>query len=212
MDYDLLLIARSEAGLQKLGAQLGPDRAKLMVWDMSVAEKLRDLAQHISRECDSIDVLVHAAGLYTRGSAERMTAEEVQTVWTVNALAPFLLTAALAPLLRASNADVVYINSSIAQRAVSGLSAYGASKDALKSCVDSLRAELNQDGVRLSSIYPGRTATAMQEEIFRTEQRAYEPDLLLQPETIADVAVGIMSLPRTAEVTDVYLRPLERIA
>jgi NADP-dependent 3-hydroxy acid dehydrogenase YdfG len=58
------------------------------------------------------------------------------------------------------------------------------------------------------SVYPGRTATTRQEGIFKAEDRAYEPDRLLQPREIASVVTQALALPRTAEVTEIHLRPM----
>jgi NADP-dependent 3-hydroxy acid dehydrogenase YdfG len=58
------------------------------------------------------------------------------------------------------------------------------------------------------SIYPGRTATPRQARIFEMEGRPYAPDRLLQPEDIATMIVAALKLPRTAEVTNLTIRPM----
>jgi len=85
---------------------------------------------------------------------------------------------------------------------------YAATKHALKAVADSLRDEVNPDGVRVLSIFAVRTASAMQETIHRLENKVYDSQLFLQPEDIASVVVNALTLPRTAEVTDIYIRPL----
>ena len=72
---------------------------------------------------------------------------------------------------------------------------------------DSLRDEVNEDGVRVLSVFPGRTATPRQERIHAGEGREYRPERLLQPADVASVVVCALELPRTAEVTDISLRP-----
>ena len=47
----------------------------------------------------------------------------------------------------------------------------------------------------------------MQERIYKLEGKPYRPELLLQPEDIASVIVNALSLSRTAEVTDIHIRP-----
>jgi NADP-dependent 3-hydroxy acid dehydrogenase YdfG len=44
--------------------------------------------------------------------------------------------------------------------------------------------------------------------LYEIEGRAYQPQLLLQPEDIAQVALNALLMPRTAEVTNVEIRPL----
>jgi NADP-dependent 3-hydroxy acid dehydrogenase YdfG len=102
---------------------------------------------------------------------------------------------------------VVFVNSSQGTTASGGSSAYAASKHALKAFAGSLRQEVRSLGIRVTSIYSGRTATPAQERLYRASGEPYHPDLLLQPETIAPLVVTIATLPETAEVTDLNLRP-----
>jgi NADP-dependent 3-hydroxy acid dehydrogenase YdfG len=57
------------------------------------------------------------------------------------------------------------------------------------------------------SIYPGQTASPMQAAIYETVDQEYRPERLLQPEDIAQSVISTLSLPRTAEVTDISIRP-----
>lgn len=205
--YDLLLVGRDQLKLERLRAELARERTLIICGSMNTDKDIRLLGERVACGCSSITLLVHAAGVFIRASAENTTIEQLREVWTVNALAPFLLTTALMPMLRKGQADVVFINSSIVQRPVKNLSAYSASKNSLQSFADTLRAEFNSSGVRIVSIYPGRTATSMQQEVCAIEGRAYVPELLLQPDNIAELIISLVNLPRTAEVTDIYLRP-----
>ena len=105
----------------------------------------------------------------------------------------------------------MFINSSAALRTTVGIGQYAATKHALKAIADSLREEVNGDGVRVLSIYPGRTASPMQEAIHATENKAYQPEHLLQTEDVASVVINTLNLPRTAEITDINIRPLKKL-
>ena len=97
---------------------------------------------------------------------------------------------------------------SLGSEAACYLAQYDLTKHALKAIADSLRGEVNPDGVRVLSVYLGRTASEMQERIHQAEGRPYRPELLLQPQDVASVIVNALSLPRTAEVTDIHIRPM----
>jgi NADP-dependent 3-hydroxy acid dehydrogenase YdfG len=88
------------------------------------------------------------------------------------------------------------------------VSQYAATKHALKAVADSLRAEVNSQGIRVLSVYPGRTATPTQESLHALEGKPYRPTRLLQPEDVAAVVMNALCLPRTAEVTDIHIRPM----
>jgi NADP-dependent 3-hydroxy acid dehydrogenase YdfG len=123
-----------------------------------------------------------------------------------NLIAPYTLTRAILALV-ARGGSVIVLNSSQGVRATGGTAAYAASKHALKGVTDALREELSDRGIRVTSIFPGRTATPGQAELYEAMSMPYRPDLLLQPESIAELVLAIVNLPPSAEVTDVYVRP-----
>jgi NADP-dependent 3-hydroxy acid dehydrogenase YdfG len=124
--------------------------------------------------------------------------------------APYLLTQSLLPLLRSRRGQIVFINSSAGHVARGNVGQYAATKHALRALADSLREEVNADGIRVLSVYPGRTATPMQAKLHAVEQKEYRPDDLLQPQDVAAVVANALSLPRSAEVTDIHVRPLRK--
>jgi len=73
---------------------------------------------------------------------------------------------------------------------------------------DSLRHEVNALGIRVLSVYPGRSASNLQRQIHASEGKPYHPESLLQPEDVASVVLNALCLPRTAEVTDIHIRPM----
>jgi NADP-dependent 3-hydroxy acid dehydrogenase YdfG len=154
-----------------------------------------------------LDVLVHAAATHVRGTVDDLSPDDLDETLRVNVRGPMLLTRLVLPLLRAAPGDVVFVNTSAALSSPPSSAAYAASKAALRSAADSLRQHVNQDGIRVLSIFPGRTATDLQAAIHREEGRVYRPELLLQPSDVAEVVVAFQRLPRTAEVTEVHLRP-----
>ena len=100
------------------------------------------------------------------------------------------------------------MNSSTGLEPRPGVGLFSASQHALRAIADVLRDEVNADGIRVLNVYPGRTATRRQERIFREEGRDYEPERLLQPQDIASVVIEALAAPRTAEVTEIRIRPL----
>ena len=113
--------------------------------------------------------------------------------------------------MKASKGDIVFINSSAVLQANTNLSQYTATKMALKAVAESLRQEINAEGVRVLSVYPGRTASPMQAAIFKSEGREYKPELLIQPQDLATMITNTLCLPRSTEVTDIFLRPMIKL-
>jgi NADP-dependent 3-hydroxy acid dehydrogenase YdfG len=181
--------------------------------DLLVDADIERLAAAVLSEPDGLGVLVHAAGAAALGCVESAPVEELDLQYRVNVRAPFVLTQRLLPALRRAKGQVVFVNSSAGLHATAGTAQYAATKHALKALADSLRCEVNADGIRVLTVYPGRTASPMQEELHRqrelraAEPRPYRPGDLLQPADVAAVVLQALSMPRTAEVTDVRVRP-----
>ncbi len=154
-----------------------------------------------------IDILVHSAGIIKMNSAIDATIDDFNSLFNINVKAPFLITKFLLSKLKVNNGQIVFINSSVIQQAISNLGLYSATKFALKGFSDCLRQEVNGCGVRVINVYPGKTATPMQQKLYKSAQKDYEPGILLQPMDIASVIVNTLELPGTAEVTDLHIRP-----
>ena len=213
-EVDLCLLGRNKSKLEKVTRQLEEIHPKVQMYacDFSSAEDIRTVAKTINSAFRDIDILVHSAGNIILRSMEEITEAEFDLQFSVNTRAPFLLTKSLLPSIKMRKGQIVFVNSSIAQqKARANLSIYAGSKYALRAMADSLREEVNASGVRVLSVYPGRTATAMQEDIFKLENREYRKNQLLQPEDIAQSVIDALVLPRTAEVTDIVIRPFKKI-
>ncbi len=122
----------------------------------------------------------------------------------------YALIQTMLPVLRKAPGQIVFINSSAGLRSPAGAGQFSATQHAFRSIADSLRDEVNADGIRVLSIYPGPTATPRMEKLFGKEGRAYKPELLLQPEDIAEMVTHALRLPRTAEVIDISIRPMQK--
>jgi NAD(P)-dependent dehydrogenase (short-subunit alcohol dehydrogenase family) len=176
--------------------------------DLGDVESVRRLARRLGEDFDRLDVLVHSAGVIAHGSVESAPVEDLDRQYVTNVRGPYLLTQATLELLRRSAGQVVFINSSVGLRGKRNLGAYSASKHALRALADSLRDEVNGEGIRVLSVFLGRTATAMQAGIHRAANQPYRPEEFIQPADVAALVLSALTLPRTAEVTDISLRPL----
>lgn len=205
MDVDIDAIEAERKEGERLFENFIPFRANL-----EKDEEIYLLASYLKGNHGAVDLLVHSAGVIAVGEIRTARIEEFDWQYRVNVRAPYLLTQVLLPLIQARSGQIVFINSSAGLRANAGSCGYAASKHALKALADSLRNEVNQDGIRVVSVYPGRTATPMQEKIFRTEGRVFSPEKLLQPEDVAEIVMGAVKLSRTAEVTDLHVRSAQK--
>ena len=209
----LCLVGRTAATLSGTAEAAG-DRAETTccVVDLTNDDDVLRLAEQLRLDVGPIDVLVHSAGVFAMGELETLPVAEVDRQYRTNVRAPYLLTQAVLPQLRQAHGQIVFINSSVGVIARAGIGGYAASKHALKAIADSLRDELNKDGMRVLSVYLGRTASSMQAKIHAVEGKPYRPELLLQPSDVGAAVVNALVLPPTAEVTDISIRPMQKPA
>lgn len=178
--------------------------------DLTDHRDLDALAETLLAGEGGVDVLVHSAGTISLGDVETAPVSELDRQYAVNVRVPYLLTQALLPTLRDKRGQIVFVNSTAGLTARAGVSQYAATKHALKALADSLREEVNRDGVRVISVYPGRTATPLQADVHATENKPYLPERLMQPADVADVVLSALTVARSTEVTDLMVRPMMR--
>lgn len=208
----LCLLGRNKDRLLEAARAAEKNSPKVAVYQADFASEsdVAQLIRRLDKELEYVDVLVHAAGAIMLGEMISSPIENLDWQYKINVRAPYLLTQKLLPRVKTRQGQIVFVNSSMGIRARTKVGQYAATKHALKAMADSLRDEVNPERVRVLSIFAGRTASAMQEEVHRLENQVYNSELLLQPEDIASVVIHALKLPRTAEVTDVHLRPFSK--
>ncbi len=203
----VILPVRSAERLDEVATRL-PGYESIAVVDLADAEAVVQWATDLLTDGPGgLESIVHCAGAVELGPVADLDLDAWRRQLAVNLVAPAVLTSALLPLLRAARGTVVLVNSTAGLRANAGWSAYAASKAGLRALADSLREEERAHGVRVTSVFPGRTATPMQQAVHRQEDRSYDPADWLRPETVAAQILAVLDLPGDATVPEIVIRP-----
>ena len=198
----LVLLARSTERAHELRADL--PEATVLVADLADAAAVEAVSDRLPAVLDSV---VHAAGVVDLGPVAELTTEAWQSQLAVNLVAPAVLTRLCLPAVRAARGTVVFLNSGAGQVAHPQWSAYAASKFGLRALADSLRAEEQAHGVRVTTVYPGRTATPMQQKVHQQEGKDYDASAWIDPATVVDAILHVLDLPGDATVSELTIRP-----
>ncbi|GGS59603.1 SDR family oxidoreductase [Streptomyces griseoviridis] len=201
---EIVLHARDAGRAKELAAAL--PGARTLVGDLADPDKLSWALSHQTLP-DRVDSLLHIAGVVDLGPVGELTPKTWHHQLDVNLVAPAELTRLLLPQLRAAQGQVVFVNSGSGLNAHAEWAAYAASKHGLKALADALRQEEHGNGVRVTSVYPGRTASPMQAKVHQQEGKEYDPARWIDPESVATTIVMALDLPRDAEVNDLTVRP-----
>ena len=177
--------------------------------DFTVEADVKRLASEVSASAP-LDVLIHSAGALEIGTVADLPITQLDVMYQVNVRAPFLLTQLLLSDLTKCTGQIVFINSSAAVAPNTTLAGYSSTKAALKSIADCLRMEVNPSGVRVMSVYPGKTASFMQKHAHALAGKPYNAAHLMQPEDVAQMVLSVLALPKTAEMTDLHIRPMKK--
>ncbi|MDX8434207.1 MULTISPECIES: SDR family NAD(P)-dependent oxidoreductase [Mesorhizobium] len=208
----LCLVGRDESRLNCTADLCRPfgQQVNIRICDLTDETAIKQLCRCIDRAFGRLDILVHCAGIISHGKLEEAAAKQIDLQYAANVRGPLVLTQKALPLLRRPRGQIVFINSSAGLTCAAGRGHFAATQHALKSIADTLRQEVNGDDVRVLSVFPGRTATTRTENLCVNEGRAFEPDLLLQPEDVAAIVIDSLTLPWTAEVTEISIRPMKK--
>ncbi|WP_295823481.1 SDR family oxidoreductase [uncultured Deinococcus sp.] len=198
--HDLILSGRDDGRLATLQAEVG---GVVLPLDLTRPETFEAAVAGLCR----VTNVVHNAGVGDLGAV----ADVGHAVWThtlaVNTVAPAELTRVLLPRLRTEKGRVVFVNSGAGRTANPGWGAYAASKFALRALADALRAEEAPHGVRVGTVYPGRTATPMQSHVRFQEGGEYLPQEYLDPVSVALAIAFMLAAPDDADLTELMIRP-----
>jgi short-subunit dehydrogenase len=206
--HDIILTGRSVQRLDDTARRFAGDgksggtRVRTLVLNLSDPERIEPALAGV--ELPPLDGVVHCAGVVALGTVADSRAADWVNQLLVNAAAPAELTRLLLPAVRAARGHVVFVNSGSGLRANPRWSAYAASKHALRALADALRAE--EPEIRVTSVYPGRTASEMQRQVREWEGGEYDPAAFMSARTVAQVIVNALETPPDATVTDVSVR------
>jgi NADP-dependent 3-hydroxy acid dehydrogenase YdfG len=209
---EVCLVARRRELLEDVAKQAHAlsSRGHACPADLTKDDDIRALGDRVQKDFGHLNILVLCSGAIFHAPLEKASLADFDLMYRSNVRGHYAMIQRMLPLLRKSAGQIVFINSSAGLRSPAGVGQFSATQHAFRSIADSVRDEVNGDGIRVLSVYPGRTATPRISKLFEKEGRAYQPDLLMQPEDVAEMVTHSLRLPRTAEVTDISIRPMQK--
>ncbi|EPW6536036.1 2,3-dihydro-2,3-dihydroxybenzoate dehydrogenase EntA [Salmonella enterica subsp. enterica serovar Cerro] len=140
------------------------------VMDVADAAQVAQVCQRVLQKTPRLDVLVNAAGILRMGATDALSVDDWQQTFAVNVGGAFnLFSQTMAQFRRQQGGAIVTVASDAAHTPRIGMSAYGASKAALKSLALTVGLELAGCGVRCNVVSPGSTDTDMQRTLWVSE-------------------------------------------
>ena len=165
-------VARRRDALLSLKQELGA-KFSILDHDVSKRDMLEDLAHKVEKPFGSPDILVHAAGINTRESADEVTPEGWDITLDLNLRTPFFLSQYLAPKMREKGwGRIINFASLQSFRAFPGGLAYGVSKGGIAQMTRAMAEAWSCDGINSNAIAPGFFRTELTAPVFADPNRA----------------------------------------
>jgi short-subunit dehydrogenase len=123
-----------------------------------------------------LDILVNNAGIGLSGRVEDLRAGDLRYLFEVNLVGPLNCVQAALPHMRRGG-RIINVSSIVGKRAIPKVGGYCATKFALNALSDTLRVEVAEQGVSVTTVYPGTTQTSFRDNSRRTkdEERGWRP-------------------------------------
>jgi short-subunit dehydrogenase len=189
------LVGRRESALAAVGAEIAAlgGRAWAFPADLALSSERLSLPERIHRQLGPIDLLVNNAGLLAGGELAALTPARIEAAIAVNLVAPLVLTQQFLPDLAARRGAVILLGSMMSFVPMPADDFYSASKMGLRGAGLALDYELRQRHIRLLTVYPPGTATALTATMARN---APFRTPLASPEQVGERVVAALAAGR----------------
>jgi NADP-dependent 3-hydroxy acid dehydrogenase YdfG len=197
--YRVVLAARSHDKIDALAEELGGDEHAIAV-RCDVTE-YNDVENLVGRTLDAygrIDVAFANAGFGGAGGFEQGDPEHWRSMVLTNVYGAAITAKAVIPALRESKGHLLLTGSVAGRKAMPG-SLYSSTKWAVSGMGESLRAELNDTGVRVCIIEPGQVDTPFFDNPGEFER--------MEAADIAEAVMFVVTRPARVDINEVLIRP-----
>ncbi len=201
---NLVLLARRIDKLERLKAELEHMyKGSVIVKSLDVAntDSVREVFNEIMAEIGHVDILVNNAGFGVFRHAHEADISEIKSMFEVNVIGLMACTSMVLPSMKQrGSGHIINIASQAGKIATPKSSVYSATKHAVLGYTNSLRLELRDEGIMVTSVNPGPISTDF--FTIADEQGTYVKNIkrfMLQPEYVAKQVVNRM-LTHTREI------------
>lgn len=173
----LILSARNKEKLEQVKAKCLENTAKCWVHpvDLSGDQQLDTVVKTVLAQAGHIDVLINNAGRSQRSLAKETPLEIDRNIMELNFFSVVALTKFVLPqMLKKGSGQIVVISSISGKLGFPMRTAYAASKHAIQGYFESLRAELNNDNIKITIVSPGRIKTNISVNALTKDGSAYD--------------------------------------
>ncbi|MCE2472986.1 MAG: SDR family oxidoreductase [Anaerolineae bacterium] len=203
----LTLAARSVDKLQELAAELSAESLVVRA-DMTVPADISRMVDGAMERFGRIDVMFANAGIFIQGAFADYDMDAVSEMLKTNVDGVLRCAHAVLPVMKAQGSGDILVTSSVAgHEELQGGPAYGASKHAVETFVNTLRRQVAGDGIRVMSLAPARVANELWNltDAAEIEKLSVGEQRYLKVEDVAQAALFMLSRPRHVTIRNLVI-------
>lgn len=205
-NINLCICSRNQKDLDLLSEEINKINPRVsvqsMACDVSIKKEVISFADFCLKAFDKIHILVNNAGYFEPGDIHTEEDGLLEKMLNTNLFSVYHLTRKIVPQLKKQQEGLIINISSVAGiKAYPQGGSYSISKFALTGFSQNLRGELKEDGIKVSTVYPGATFSASWDGSGVDEER------IMEANDIAESVFAITKLSKKAVVEDIILRP-----
>ena len=188
-----------------LGAAFNP-----VSCDIRTENQVEAAFETVDADAGQLDVLINNAGLAQFGPVDDLDTEAFDVQMDTNVRGVYLCTREAVPRMRTQNEETSFGGHIVNVASIAGLlgnpnlSAYNASKFAVRGFSEAVMKEVRGDGIRVTCLYPGSTDTNFF-DVAGTEMTENP----LQPQDVAATVQHVLESPANHLISEIVMRPLQ---
>ena len=170
--------------------------------DIRSIEQINQAYQQVrsSLKINTIDGLINCAGVAYEKKITDVTEKDYDDIFSTNVCGLIFTTKIFLDIIKNDTGIICNISSIAGIKGFSDWSIYCSSKFAVEGFTQSIRHEVRERGIRVTSIRPGSVDTNIYKHVSTEEKKDF-----IKPQTIAEVIVDILKLPKEAVVEDIFI-------
>jgi short-subunit dehydrogenase len=193
-------------GLGRTKTNINHPNFKFIVCDVRNEAAVEDSFKEILAMESQIHILINNAGLGYFGMIESMPSEQWHEMFDTNIHGMYYCIKQVVPVMKANQyGHIINIASTAALEGMPQVSAYCATKWAVKGLSESLFRELRDFRIKVTCVYPGSTKT----DFFRNSPGIKPHDYMLMPSDVALGMVQALEMPDNFHTVNWEIRPLQ---
>jgi short-subunit dehydrogenase len=205
LDMNLVLTSRNEDMLEMVRKEIneiGTGKKIVIPCNLTLESEIKELVNQTCDRFNKVDILVNNAGIGIFKRIDEFTQTDYSEIFDLNVKGVFLLTKHIVPhLIKQRAGHIINISSVAGKNGFKSGTLYSASKHAIQGFTWSLREDVKEFGVKVTSVCPGSVVTSF------GGKKSRQVEWALEPEDVAHAIGFLVTESDTVNTAELIIKP-----